>query len=57
MVMSLVAALGLMTSCDADWLEVQNPNGEPLEEYYVNEKTITEALNAAYAVVTEKIGG
>ncbi len=38
----------MLTSCDADWLEVQNPNGEPLEEYYVNEKTITEALNAAY---------
>ena len=42
------AAMMLTTSCDADWLEVQNPNGEPLEEYYVNEKTLTEALNAAY---------
>ena len=42
------AAAGMLTSCDADWLEVQNPNGEPLEEYYVNEKTLTESLNAAY---------
>lgn len=41
-------ALLLTTGCSTDWLDVKNPTGEPLEEYYTNEKTLNEALNAAY---------
>ena len=38
-----------LTSCSDDFLEVKNPTGEPLEEYYANETTLNEALTAAYA--------
>ena len=38
-----------LTSCSDDFLEVKNPTGEPLEEYYTNEETLNEALTAAYA--------
>ena len=41
-------SLALM-SCGDDFLEVKNPTGEPLEEYYTNETTLNEALTAAYA--------
>ena len=40
---------GLLTSCSDDFLEVKNPTGEPLEEYYTSEETLNEALTAAYA--------
>ena len=39
----------LVTSCSDDFLEVKNPTGEPLEEYYTNEQTLNEALTSAYA--------
>ena len=39
----------LFTSCSDDFLEVKNPTGEPLEEYYTNEQTLSEALTSAYA--------
>ena len=33
--MSLLAASALLTtSCSEDFLNVENPSGEPLEEYY-----------------------
>lgn len=49
-------ALGVMaasmtlatTSCSDSFLEVENPSGEPLEEYYTTDEHINEALNAAY---------
>ena len=36
------------TSCSDSFLEVENPTGENLEEYYTTDKHINEALNAAY---------
>ena len=36
------------TSCSDSFLEVENPSGEPLEEYYTTDEHINEALNAAY---------
>ena len=39
----------LFISCTEDFLEVKNPTGEPLEEYYTTEETLNEALTSAYA--------
>jgi len=39
----------LCTSCGDDFLEVENPTGEPLEEYYTTDETLSEALTSAYA--------
>lgn len=36
------------TSCSDSFLEVENPSGENLEEYYTTDEHINEALNAAY---------
>ena len=36
------------TSCSDSFLEVENPSGENLEEYYTTDAHINEALNAAY---------
>nr|MBP7472436.1 RagB/SusD family nutrient uptake outer membrane protein [Prevotella sp.] len=36
------------TACSDDFLEVTNPTGEPLEEYYTTDAHIQEALVAAY---------
>lgn len=47
MMAGVAAALGL-ASCSDDFLEVTNPNGEPLEEYYTTDEHIQEALIAAY---------
>ena len=38
-----------LTACSDDFLEVKNPTGEPLEEYYTTEETLNEALTSAYA--------
>ena len=38
-----------LTACSEDFLEVKNPTGEPLEEYYTTEETLNEALTSAYA--------
>ena len=45
----LCAVAFSLTSCSDDFLEVKNPTGEPLEEYYTTEETLNEALTAAYA--------
>jgi len=37
------------TSCSDSFLDVTNPTGEPLEEYYTTDATLNEALTAAYA--------
>ncbi len=47
-IFSLIAAALTLTACSDDFLEVSNPTGEPLEEYYTNDARINEALNAAY---------
>lgn len=38
-----------LTACSDDFLEVTNPTGEPLEEYYTTEEHLNEALTSAYA--------
>lgn len=43
------AASMALVSCGDSFLDVKNPTGEPLEEYYTNETTLNEALTAAYA--------
>lgn len=43
-----MAALLSLASCSDNFLEVKNPTGEPLEEYYTTDAHINEALNAAY---------
>lgn len=46
---SLIAAAAVaFTGCSDDFLEVKNPTGEPLEEYYTTDEHIQEALIAAY---------
>ena len=34
------SAMMLTTSCSDSFLEVNNPTGEPLEEYYTTEETL-----------------
>ena len=41
-------ATAMLCGCSDSFLEVQNPTGEPLEEYYTTDERIQEALNAAY---------
>lgn len=49
MTASILTAAFSLASCSDDFLEVTNPTGEPLEEYYTNDETLNEALTAAYA--------
>ena len=42
------AGLLLTASCGDSFLTVENPTGEPLEEYYVTDAKVFEALTAAY---------
>ena len=44
----LAAGMTLTTACSDDFLEVKDPTGEPLEEYYTTDAHINEALVAAY---------
>ena len=44
----LVVAPVLTIGCSDEFLEVQNPTGEPLENYYTTDAHIQEALIAAY---------
>lgn len=44
------------TSCSDSFLEVENPSGENLEEYYTTDAHINEALNAAYDPTTGQTG-
>ena len=43
------AASLMLASCSDDFLEVKNPTGEPLEEYYTTDEHLNEALTSAYA--------
>ena len=45
----LFTLLPLATACSDDFLEVQNPTGEPLEEYYMTDEHLAEACVSAYA--------
>ncbi|MCM1221992.1 MAG: RagB/SusD family nutrient uptake outer membrane protein [Lachnospiraceae bacterium] len=46
---SMMVALSMFTTaCSDSFLEVENPTGEPLEEYYTTDEHIQEALVAAY---------
>ena len=44
-----VAATFTLVSCGDDFLDVKNPTGEPLEEYYTTDERLNEALTSAYA--------
>lgn len=44
----LATSVMLTTACSDSFLEVENPSGEPLEEYYTTDAHIQEALYAAY---------
>jgi len=44
----LAVATMLTTGCSDSFLEVDNPKGEPLEDYYTTDERIQEALIAAY---------
>lgn len=44
-----LASTFLFASCSDDFLEVKNPTGEPLEEYYTTEARLQESLTSAYA--------
>ncbi len=44
----MVSAALLTTSCSEDFLNVEKPDGEPLEEYYNSKEHIEEAVIAAY---------
>ena len=46
--MAGVAAGLSLSACSDDFLEVTNPSGEPLEDYYTTDAHIQEALVAAY---------
>ena len=39
----------LLASCSEDFLEVTNPTGEPLNEYYTDDEHLSESLTSAYA--------
>ena len=47
--MSVVAAGLSLSACSDDFLEVTSPTDTFIEEYYTTEKSIDEALVAAYA--------
>ena len=48
-IFGVFAASLIFVSCSEDFLDVKKPNGEPLEEYYVNEQKLNESLTSAYA--------
>ncbi len=49
-IVTIVAlALFLSASCSDSFLDVINPTGEPLEEYYTTDDALNEAVTAAYA--------
>ncbi|MCR4853208.1 MAG: RagB/SusD family nutrient uptake outer membrane protein [Prevotella sp.] len=46
---AVFAAAFMLSACSDDFLEVTNPTGEPLEEYYTTDEHLNEALTSAYA--------
>ena len=45
----IFASAFVLSSCSDDFLTVSKPDGDPLEEYYVTDARLNEALTAAYA--------
>lgn len=45
---SALASSFLALSCGSNWLTVENPTAQPIEEYFTTEQHLTEALVAAY---------
>ena len=43
-----LAAAFLLGSCSDDFLKVENPSGEPLDEYYTTDAHLQESETAAY---------
>lgn len=52
----LAAATVLTTGCSDSFLEVENPTGEPLEDYYTTDEHIQEALIAPMTLSIGQIG-
>lgn len=48
-IFGVFAASLIFVSCSEDFLDVKQPDGEPLEEYYVNDQKLNESLTSAYA--------
>ncbi len=46
---TIFIASSLLVACSEDWLDVTNPAGEPLEEYYTTDEALNEAVTSAYA--------
>lgn len=46
--MGVLSAAFLLGSCSDDFLKVEDPTGEPLEEYYTTDEHLQEAVTAAY---------
>lgn len=44
----VLASAFLLGSCSDDFLKVENPSGEPLEEYYTTDEHLQESVTAAY---------
>ena len=44
----VLASAFLLGSCSDDFLKVENPGGEPLEEYYTTDAHLQESVTAAY---------
>lgn len=44
-----IASIFMLSSCGDSFLDVTNPTGEPLEEYYTTDEHLNEALTSAYA--------
>ncbi len=44
----VLASAFLLGSCSDDFLKVENPSGEPLEEYYTTDAHLQESVTAAY---------
>ena len=44
----LLAAAAICPACTNEWLNVDNPTAQPIEEYFTTEAHLTEALVAAY---------
>ena len=52
----LAAATVLTTGCSDSFLEVENPTGEPLEDYYTTDEHIQEALMPPMTLSIGQIG-
>ena len=47
--MLICAPVVALSACSDDFLDVENPTGDPIEDYYTTDEHVQEALIAAYA--------